>query len=335
MRTLVIILGFLISLNLCGQNKTMLKGHRQKTVKIYTVEELIRILETKGISHLKSITDPINLLYVDSTLVKKIIDTEFKSILVKKQAGTVGIYRYDVPFLTEEIAKYFNEKYAANKLYEYYKQIPKLINSDTIYQVYSQLDKLLTILIHYNPLGLNQQLKIDYYYWQRLAKTTSSYNNNGIEDKIIGSDHNTITLESDLHPDYNLIILQLASALYLLKEPSFSEGLCTQLKKKDNNTNYEFPSIRPTSYFNAHFKEKEITLKKSYHDFSALLINIDEFEKNFLNATGERKSSKIYEIIHDKKTGYVETYDADTGTGYSVKLNNNKMIIQWVWNVQE
>ena len=123
MRKWILLLVVLCSLHLFGQ--------KQK-IQVVKAEDLIITAMTKGIEIIKDKTDPMNLLYMDSTLARKLIDVEFNSGFCIKHPDVRGIYIFGVPDCTIDIAKRFNDRYAAEKLFSYYCKLPKLIYSDTL-----------------------------------------------------------------------------------------------------------------------------------------------------------------------------------------------------------
>jgi hypothetical protein len=139
MKNCLLLLLTIICINTFGQFRSP---------KIWTVDDVLKIGATKGISKLESLHfDYLNLVYIDASIAKKIVDIDFKSPFYEKHPDSVKIYRYRSPEATEKIARTFYNKYAAEKLFTYYKSLPKFIKSDTIYDIYLNLDDFLNTLL--------------------------------------------------------------------------------------------------------------------------------------------------------------------------------------------
>lgn len=289
---------------------------------------------------MESFTNPINLLYVDSTLSKKIIDLEFNSLLCEKEPDSVGIYRYFYPKITEKIAHDFNDRYAGVKLFEYYKKLPKFIKSDTIYGIYYNLDEFLSILVHYKPIGLVEKLKNDYYGWQNISKNAPSKNNPKNSEELAELCRNqTGKLNATaLYPDCNLLAFQLASALKELNEPGFDDKMISELEKKHTSVytkNYEFPKYFPGSFYSYPSNQIKIKLDRPYQNMNALLVDSSEFEKVFIKRNTDLGYGVINEIIYDNYAAYVSTTLTNGAVYFIYRLKGNTIIIEKIGLVIE
>jgi hypothetical protein len=312
-----------------------------KPPKIWSVDDFIKIGYTKGISKLESLNfDFINLVYIDSTLAKKIVDIEFKSTFYEKHSDSVGIYWYNRPKNTEEIASKFNDKYAAAKLFSYYKSLPKFIKSDTIYGVYNNLDSFLSILLYYNPKGLKEKLKKDFYEWQKISKKApiKKYLNQK-EMRAMNFMESLKLKKSDLYPDCNYLVFQLANAIKLLHEPGFDNRLIAQLKKKQTYPYidaYQFPISKNHEFVNFQNNVIKIKLGKRYPNIATLVKDSKGFEKILLQGIENCCAVRVYQIIYDKNNkAYVETSRNNGSDGYRICLTGNYLTIEELWQIME
>jgi len=306
---------------------------------IYSVDELMTIGLKHGISKLESYVSPISILYVDSTKSKDIIAIEFKAGFVEKHSQSSEHFYYNVPFYTEYLAENFNDKYAGRKLFEYYRNLPKFIKSDTIYAMYGgDFDKYLAILIKLNIKNLNNILKQDFYQWNKLSQKTSPKQYPTFEELRNRSFEESMKFnESDLYLDCSFISFQLAYALNLLNEPKFDDKFVEELKAKQTWTfidRYKFPKVN-TRYYNSGFYKLEIPLTKTYNNINELVLD-SSFETFFIKNVEDCCEANITVIVHDNKlTGFVGISRNNGSDDYRIKLNNKTLIVETMSSIIE
>lgn len=335
MRQLPIVLLFLfVSQFSFGQ----LKSPEMIEHQVYSVDELMTIGSKYGISKLESYTSPINILYVDSTKSKEIIAMEFKSSFLEKHSQSPKHYYFKTPFYTEYLVEYFGDKYAVQKLFDYYKSIPKFIKSDTVYGMLNSVDKYLAMFVEYGVKGLESKLQQDFKEWSKLSDKSVPKKYPTIEEIRSRSFEESMKFkESDLYPDCNFISFKIANALNLLKVPEFDKQFLNELKAKQTWTfidRYKFPEIDKRSYKTV-LERKEITLSKSYQSIKELVTE-SSFETFFMKNTVDCCDANINVIIYDNKlTGFVGV-DRNNGVEeFRIILNNKTLIVETVmWIIE-
>jgi len=332
MRKWILLLVALCSLHSFGQKK--------KIIRAWKAEDLINVAMTNGLSKIKAITDPMNLLFMDSTLAKKLIDAEFNSGFCIKRSDVAGIYIFCEPEYTLKIAEKFNDRYAAEKLFSYYCKLPKFIHSDTIYNMYSSLEKMISTLKPYSLKGFREKLKRDYYDWQKLARKAAP--------KVYpvfkrGKKFNWMEemkfRKSDLYPDCNLIVYILANALKDLKEPGFNEFLIEKLKKKQTYPYLRvlfFSSPFPFSTYKSYLENNVTTRQVPYYNIEQFVRNSKAVENIICPISGDWKSNINGDIIYcNKNKAWVEVSRQDGFDGYVLDLKNHQLKIIKIWWTQE
>lgn len=335
MKKLSLILFLLISSLLNGQD---VPSKIEKSPKIWNVKEILEIWEEKGLSASNVNINPVDLIYINSELSRKIIDLEFKSNFLSERSDSAGIYKYDLPVNTIKIAEDFKEPYAAKKIFDYYKNTPKYIKSDTIYYLYNGPGRILSILIHYEPKGLKERLKQDYHEWKKIAKKAPSKSYPTLEEWMSQDFSEKIKIkESDLLVDCNYILFQLAWALKKLGVKGFNNDLINRLKKKQTHfliDSYEFPTFFPGADYDKDYPQNVINLENNYDNISELVSNFELFKKVFFDGIETYCNGKITEIVHNNKNiAYLETSDKHGYNGYRIKLSGNKLIVERIWSI--
>jgi len=317
-------------------------------ITIYTLEEVLTDIKKNGLQPKGlGIIDPICLIQIDSTLTKTLIDLEFKAYIGKKSEYNKGIYIYFTPQYTKEIATSFGDKYAVSKLYRYYKQLPKYIKSDTIYYAYSDLEEILSVFIKYKPEGLINQLKYDFYEWEKLSKFAQpkKYLSTNEYDSIIkhrSKEENDSAFNvgkcakywelDDRYPDCNLIAFQLACALKELKVKGFENIVNENLIKHKSipiYEDYKLKDIAPPSIGNRYHKyTTEIKLTKTYKNLASLIEDISEFKTAFIKINNGISEYNISKIVHNDNVGFVETNGPTWEEDYRISLNDNNLVIE-------
>jgi len=264
---------------------------------------------------------------------------EFKAGFVEKHSQSSEHFYYKTPFYTEYLAENFNDNHAGRKLFEYYRNLPKFVKSDTIYAMYGgDFDKCLAILINQNIKNLNNILKQDFYQWKKLSEKTSSKQYPTIEELRNRSFEESMKFnESDLHLDCSFLSFQLAYALNLLDEPMFDDKLVEELKAKQTWTfidRYMFPKV-PLRYYNRGFYRLEIPLKRTYKNINEL-VSSSSFETFFIENVEDCCDPEITLIIHDNKlTGFVAISRNNGSDDYRIKLNNKTLIVETMSSIIE
>jgi len=305
---------------------------------IWSASELINIWETKGFYKDRNRVSPLDLIYLDSSYAKKIIQLEFESDFCIEPFANSGIYLYKVPEFTMKIAKKYEDKYAVNKLFQYYKNIPKFIKSDTIYSIYNDLDEFLSILVYYNPKGLKDRLKSDYSKWRSLAKIAPDkyYPTRDYMFKLLrGGIKNVEIKEIELLVDCDFVLFQIASALRKLNSPGFDKDLIDDLARELTYYHpfdlYTFPHMRNPMDYTVNTPEQIIRLDRSYPDIYALVSDYEYFEKRIFSRENASQYENINTVIHDyKNTAYISISSETSSNSYKVKLLEDRIIIQWI-----
>lgn len=307
---------------------------------VWTVEALLNIGKSKGIKQLESFTDPMNLLYADSTISNQVIDIEFRSGWLEKHPDSTGIYWYNIPENTKTMAEKFYNRSAAVRLFNYYKHLPKFIHSDTIYITYNNLKDILSILVYYNPAGLKETLKHDFYEWQKLAGKAPVKKYTDFKTRRSMSFMESIKLrKSDLYPDCNFICFQLAYALKILNEPWFDDKLLAQLRINQTYPyidRYKFPNLMMPGFFRYREHQKIVKLTEPCQTIAKMVTDSKGFEKILFQAIDHCCDFKIEKIICGKNnTAYLETSQNNGGDGYRIILTGKSLIIENVWSLIE
>jgi hypothetical protein len=228
----------------------------------------------------------------------------------------VDVTIYYTPDLTLKLADQFDNKFAARKLFEYYCKLPKFSRSDTIYNIYGNLDDYLKVLIKFNSKELIQKLKQDFSDWSKIAQNSPPKRYQSIEEMQKMTFEESMKFKiSDLTVDCNYILLQIAGALNYLKIKGFDNSLIEALKLSQTYpfaSDYSFPKPNTTASNKNHIKSKVISnslnitdLTKDYQKLETLIL------KYFENCCG----SKMYELIINGSKAYV-TMDRNNGYDY-------------------
>ncbi len=318
-------------------SNNLVSNNYNENSNIISVEEIFKIWETKGtFDNLNSIY-PSTLLYLDSNYSKRIIDLEFKSGFLEKHPDSTGIFWFKIPDVTLKIVNDFGDIYAADKLFEYYKKLPKYVRSDTMFLAYNNLEEIFNIFIHFKPLGLNKILKKDYDEWNKLSKIALPVKYKSIDEYRSTSFKESMKLKnSDLYYDCNYITFQLAYALKELNEPGFDDKLINELKKKQTYPFINSFELKKKFYKGNFYKidlNKEINLNKSYNDIKSFIDDSAEFKEYILNNIEMMPNLNIGKIIYDKSNkAYFETHFMYGRNGYIIFLNKNKLYIDNIWS---
>ena len=267
-------------------------------INIYNADMLMNIAKTKGIHELEKIVNPVDLIYLDSNYASTIINLEFKSSFFGKHYENKKVIIYSLPELTMNIAENFNNAMAAKKLFSYYCGIPKFVKSDTIYNIYHNLDDYLKIMVNYPTSSLIKRLKLDDNDWTKLGKKSPKKIYPTIEEIPKTPFEKSIKFKTnDLYVDCNYVALQIASALNYLNVKEFDNSLLKSLKTKQSHpfaSRYSFP--KPTSFNSKSnsYKGKTIINSTSISNFKKDYKKIERLiSGNFEYCCG----SKIYKII--------------------------------------
>lgn len=325
MKTTFFIIALFIGIRLVAHSDS-----NYNSLKIYDSDSLIKIAQGQGINALKKIIDPIDLVYVDSSSATPIMDLEFTTGLWGKHYDNNNVTIYYTPDLTLELADKFANKIAAKKLFEYYCKLPKVSRSDTIYNIYGNLDDYLKVLIKFNSVQLIQKLKEDFNEWSKIAQNSPKKRYQTIEEMKKTSFEESMKFKtSDLIIDCNYLLLQIAGALNYLKVQGFDKALLEKLKTNQTfpfASRYSFPV--PSLSASKAIRSKTIEnssnikdLKKDYKKLETIILN------NFEDCCG----SRIYEIIEKGPKAHVTMARNNGSDFYTVTLEpNNKIVIDLI-----
>lgn len=336
MKIQLTILLILFGINLHGQDLEF---------DILTQKQALYIIENKGIDSLINYISPINLVYLNEINSKVIIDKEFSIGFLEPYNDSSGTFKYNSPEITIKIAGSYNNIYAAQKLFEYYKSLHKHIKSDTIYYIYNQFDEFLRLLVFYNPKGLKETLESDYYEWEKLAQKASHKKYKTYEEVRKISDSMNYSYDNfykltteDFVVDCNYKTFQIAKALNLLGHKDFNMSFLLQLKAKQT-----YPYIEDSIFGGFYFENpgehilpdvyEIIELPENkYQNIKALIANPNKLKELFVQKGDVYDDAKIRYIIHDEKqTAFVKFYMDSYEVDYIIKLENDKLITYTIW----
>lgn len=304
---------------------------------IYNADELMNIAKTKGIHELERDINPIDLVYIDTSYATKLIDLEFKIGFWEKQYNGREITTYGLPSITMEFADNFNNSKAGKMLFDYYCLLPKIIKSDTIYNIYNHLDEYLKIMIKYNSTPLKERLIKDYDEWSNLAKKTprkiyptiDELRNLSIEDSLVYKTNN-------LYVDCNFIVLQIAGALDYLKVNGFNDSLLQIIKRKQTYpfaNSYTFPKPYGKGLKSNYISRKTIENTTLITNFKT---DYKKIEKKLLENFESCCDSKLFEIIEQGANAYIIMSHNNGYDYYKVILKpDNKIVITYLSSVNK
>jgi hypothetical protein len=325
-----IVFSFVVATNVYGKNNNII---------IYKATDLITIGKVKGLNELEKSVYPTDLVYLDFKYSTSIINIEFKVGFLEKWNDERNVYIYRTPKYTEELANEFNSKKAGSKLLEYYSNIPKLIKSDTIYDIYGDFDSYLKLLMKYKSKNLTTKLEKDYYEWTILSKkapkmiypSQTEWQNATHEDSL-----KFLTYET--YVDCRFIAFQLACALNKLNVKGFEQSLIDSLKTKQTwpyiNT-YSFPKdfIFKTTPNEKSKWSKIVPNKTSIKSFRKDIKKIKEILKQNFEWCCE---SRISKLIEDGAKAYVTVSRNNGFDKYLIRLTeDNKIKINLITKVLE
>jgi len=337
MKNLITILLIFCGINLFGQNLDVV---------ILSEKEALNIIVNQGLNNLERYTQPINLVYLNENNAKSIIDKEFSTNLIKPHQDSLGISVCHIPTYSIEIATDFKNEYALEKIFQYYKSLPKHIKSDTIYNAYIDLDDILALLVFYKPNGLVEVLESDYYKWRKLAKKTSPKEYKTIEEYRQESATKNLNDLLKLKPedfivDCNFISFQIAGALNKLGHKDFSDDFLMKLKLTQTYpfiSNYQFPTFHNQDLDEHLFKKdyELIRLITNYTNIISLIKDPKKLEKLLYSKVENCCDSELFKILHDdKQRAYVEFSRNNGSDAYVIELEDDKLLIQEIWSIIE
>ena len=116
---------------------------------------------------------PMYLLELDTTMVDTLVDIELRKRIENPTKNERDRFFWEeLPAYSIEVAQNHYAPYAAQKLFEFYRSLPIRVISDKTFRRYSELDKVIGILVYYKPNGVTDRLIKDFYEWKKLATTT-------------------------------------------------------------------------------------------------------------------------------------------------------------------
>jgi len=307
-------------------------------VDIFSEIQALDIIDKQGIDSLTRFTNPINLIYLNKDNAKFLIDKKFSEGFIKQHPDSSGIFTLRLPKYSIEIAKIMKDDYAAQKVFEYYKSLPKHIKSDTVF-VYLGLDEILSLLVFYKPEGLEKTLISDYYEWEKLAQKSTPKKHKTFEELRLEFNNkpydNIIALsEDDLYVDCNYVTFQIAQALNKLGHSDFNRDKLLSLEAKQTFPyikNYNFPIFVNQNLNERLFVKnyKVIDLGAEYKSIKTLVEDHDNLVKILYKKIDNCCGSELLTIIYDDKSkAYVEFIRDNGLDAYIIKLKKDKLLIQ-------
>lgn len=309
------------------------------TVHIYSADELIDQIKSTG---RLDILSPIDFVYLDSLHLKNMVDAEFRHGFWRKDHDNPKIVVYEIPELTLELAEVFRDNDASKRLYNYYLRIPKMIKSDTVYNVYKDLDGFLKVLVMYKHPNFIEKLKRDYWEWMRLAEKAppKSYppapkrNQDGsYSDSISWYKRVKLAKQAKFKPDYLYVdcyymALQVAGALYYMKVKGFDDALMEQLIAKQTYTyakKYSFPES--IGFMPRRPRRKTIDNATLISDFKTDYKKVEKLiQDNFENSS----DSKLCAIVEKGSKAWLHFVRKNGSDNYIMYLNknNNTVVVE-------
>ncbi|MDD4993603.1 MAG: hypothetical protein PHR83_15360 [Paludibacter sp.] len=312
---------------------------KKNNISIYNATDLITLGKTKGLNELEKKVYPTDLVYLDSKYLSSIINIEFKAGFLEKWNDKSNVYIYRTPKYTEELADEFNSKKAGTKLFEYYSNIPKLIKSDTIYDIYGNFDSYLKLLLKFKSKNLITKLEKDYYEWTMLSRNApKKIYPNHTEWQNATHEDSLRFLTYETYVDCRFIAFQLACALNKLKVKGFENSVIDSLKTKQTwpyMDSYSFPEdfIFKTPPNEKSRWSKIVPNKTSIMSFRKDIKKITEVLRQNFEWCCE---SRISKIIEDGTRAYVKVSRNNGFDNYLIRLTeDNKIKINLITSVQE
>lgn len=313
-------------------------------IQVLSEEKALSILDDKGLEYLESFTNPINLVYLNEANALTVIDKEFSTGLLQARRDSSGIYNYNTPSYTMEIATEFKNEYAAQKIFEFYQSLPKLIKSDTILYSFHNIDDILSILLFYFPNELENILIEDYVEWTKLAEKTKPKKYK--TKKEMREERASIPFlerlklkPEDLHIDCHFTAFQIAAALNKLGSDKFDDVFLTQLKQKQTFpfiSNYTFPVFHDPDSDDYRNNRKIVKLDYNYASIEPLVQAPKKFVRLIQLNTNDFFGSQLTEILHNQKDkAIVFSTWSDGMDAYIIYLKNNELTIQPFWSINE
>ena len=296
------------------------KPYNPLYIKKLDARKIMSEASTIGLEKLKKIVNPMILVYLDSSFVSTLIELEFKSGFLSRSYPSGNVVYYHLPDYTFLLATEHNNKEAQEKLFEYYIQIPKFAESDTIYSIYNNLDKFLKVLVKSKNPNLRNRLLQDYKEWSELARISN------LPGHIERYRNMPLDEIKNFYADCSYIALQLAGALNYLKVAGFDNELLENLKKQlpyhPRAAGFKF-QVFDFAYnrTNDHIKvvpntELITNFDKDYHKIENFLF------KHIDNCC----EAKITSIIYDNLKAYIFVQRHYMYDDYLLKLNTDNTI---------
>jgi len=203
--------------------------------------------------------------------------------------------------------------------------------------------------VFYNPTGLKETLETDYYLWEKLALKTPPKKYKTIEKIRKMIDTTSFSFENrpklkkeDLIIDCNYISFQIAEALNKLGHKDFNQDFLLKLKAKQTYrfiNNYRFPILNNENLGEYILKNNNEVIElpdNKYHTIKALIAVPNKLEELFIQKGEICFNDKLSNVLHDdKQTAYVE-FSSDIYTvAYIIKLENNKLLFQFIWSMNK
>lgn len=286
---------------------------------IYNADELIKYGLKYGVAELCKLTDPSVIILLDKSYADKLIKMEFKEGFVEKYYQRKNLYIKRIPELTLTIAHQFGINNAKKKIFEYYCSIPKGITSDTIYDLYHDLNKVLDILVIYQSSSVIKRLVDDYHVWRDLIKTTPKIKYSKDGEIRNGNSYN----------DCRYITLQLAGALCYLNVKGFDQDLLNYLISIQSSPMAKYYSIPEPIWHifdvTKYSKKMPIT-KKSKSPITSFRKDYKLIWKLIEKGGEYGKDSEIEEFIFKGNLAYIRISGSAWYNDYLVKIINKNAI---------
>ncbi len=337
MKILILILSLLSVAQLKAQQLETAQNSNSDSVTIYSSAYLINIAKHKGINELKNLINPIDLVYLDSAYAPKLIDLEFKSGFLGRHFDNDKIITYELPELTLAIADDFDYKKADKKLFDYYCSIPKFIRSDTLYYIYNNLDHYLEVLIKVNPAGLIEKLKKDYNEWTKLALKAPKKIYPTIEERQKMPFMESIKFKpSNLYPDCNFLVLQLAGALNYLNVKGFDNLLLENLKTRQTMPYLKSYSFPKPFFMGSKTNNSSRTIIQNKTKITGFRKDIKKLEQIFFGNFEYGSGSKLIKIIENGSKACLSFSRNNGSAFYLVTLKtDNTIAVDLLYSVIE
>lgn len=299
-------------------------------LKIYNADELLNEAKLNGLENLP--VDPIDLIRVDSSYIKPIVDLVFENIYsISSSTSDALICRH--PEITLNIISETRSKYAIDKLFEFYCSLPKVIKSDTIYLPYRQLDQIIQWFTHSSNKHFQERLIKDFHEWTKIAQVAPQ------KQYLCRENHWDLNLVEKVEyqenykiVDCDKILLHIASAL---KTANIGKVTFAEIEKLKNSQTWPFANNYkfPVTFQSKMLMPRTKVLNNS--NIQSFKNNSSEIEALILKSFEACCDAKLTEIIEKDNIGYCTISRSNGYDFYRVQINDQAIKIEVLGQIME